>query len=177
VDSLNWDHGDGTNSTASALTHTHTYTRAGVYTVTLSVSDGVMSDTLTRTNYITATGGTVYTTTTRVITYAYECAASLKRSERDKLYRLTDADYRAAGLTAGSSGESSAYACDPVGNPVSAYASRCASSSGAEKILLFAKNALDLHLGRWRGMPTGIIVYGCSGLQVWWQLGADRAGL
>jgi PKD repeat protein len=86
------------------------YTRAGVYTVTLSVSDGVVTDTLTRTNYITATGGTVYTTTTRVITYTYECAASLKRSERDKLYRLTDADY--------SSGESFAYGYDPVGNPV-----------------------------------------------------------
>ncbi|MEJ2556525.1 MAG: hypothetical protein P8186_09905 [Anaerolineae bacterium] len=85
------------------------YTQAGVYT--LSVSDGVVTDTLTRTNYITATGGTVYTTTTRVITYTYECAASLKRSERDKLYRLTDADY--------SSGESFAYGYDPVGNPVS----------------------------------------------------------
>jgi RHS repeat-associated protein len=65
--------------------------------VTLSVSDGVVTDTLTRTNYITVTGGSVYTTTTRVITYTY-----------DKLYRLTDADY--------SSGESFAYAYDPVGN-------------------------------------------------------------
>jgi PKD repeat protein len=111
VDSLHWDYGDGSTSTTSALTHTHPYTQGGVYTVTLSVSDGVVTDTLTRTNYITATGGTVYTTTTRVITYTCECAASLKRSERDKLYRLTDADY--------SSGESFAYAYDRVGNPVS----------------------------------------------------------
>jgi RHS repeat-associated protein len=74
-----------------------TYTGAGVYTVTLSVSGGVVTDTLTRTNYITATGGTVYTTTTHVITYTY-----------DKLYRLTDADY--------SSGEAFAYGYDPVGN-------------------------------------------------------------
>jgi hypothetical protein len=59
----------------------------------------VVTDTLTRTNYITATGGTVYTTTTRVITYTY-----------DKLYRLTDADY--------STGEAFGYAYDPVGNPV-----------------------------------------------------------
>jgi YD repeat-containing protein len=57
----------------------------------------VVTDTLTRTNYITATGGTVYTITTRVITYTY-----------DKLYRLTDADY--------SSGESFTYGYDPVGN-------------------------------------------------------------
>jgi uncharacterized protein RhaS with RHS repeats len=50
-------------------------------------------------------------TTTRVITYTYECAASLKHSERDKLYRLTGAGY--------SSGESFAYGYDPVGNPIS----------------------------------------------------------
>jgi hypothetical protein len=59
-----------------------------------------------------------YTTTTRVITYTYECAASLKRSERDKLYRLTGADYRSTVLTAGSTGEAYAYTYDPVGNPV-----------------------------------------------------------
>jgi hypothetical protein len=67
------------------LVYFHTYTGAGVYTVTLSVSDGMVTDILTRTNYITATGGTVYTTT-RVITYTYECAAALKQGERDKLY-------------------------------------------------------------------------------------------
>jgi PKD repeat protein len=116
ITSALWAYGDGVISNTLALTHTHTYTRAGVYTVTLSVSDGVVTDTLTRTNYITATGGTVYTTTTHVITYTYECAASLKRSERDKLYRLTGADY--------STGEAFAYGYDPVGNPVSAYASR-----------------------------------------------------
>jgi hypothetical protein len=50
--------------------------------VTLSVSDGVVTDTLTRTNYITVSSGIAYTTTTRVTTYTY-----------DKLYRLTDADW------------------------------------------------------------------------------------
>jgi hypothetical protein len=34
-----------------------------------------------------------YTTTTRVITYTYECIASLKRTERDNLYGPTGADY------------------------------------------------------------------------------------
>jgi hypothetical protein len=43
-------------------------------------------------------------------TFTYECAASLKRSERDKLYRLTGAEY--------STGEEFSYAYDPVGNPV-----------------------------------------------------------
>jgi hypothetical protein len=52
-----------------------------------------------------------YTTTTRVITYTYECAASLEQGERDKLYRLTGADY--------STGEEFSYAYDAVGNPVS----------------------------------------------------------
>jgi YD repeat-containing protein len=97
ITSALWAYGHGVISNTLALTHPHIYTRAGVYTVTLSVSDGVVTDTLTRTNYITATGGTVYTTTTRVITYTY-----------DKLYRLTGADY--------SSGESFAYGYDPVGN-------------------------------------------------------------
>jgi YD repeat-containing protein len=94
-----WSYGDGVTGTTSALTHTHAYTQAGVYTVALSVSDGVVTDTLTRTAYITA-GTSGYTTTARVITYVY-----------DDLYRLTGADY--------STGESFAYAYDPVGNPVS----------------------------------------------------------
>jgi PKD repeat protein len=64
-----WAYGDGVLSNTLALTHTHTYTRAGVYTVTLSVSDGVMTDTLTCTNYITVSAGIGYITTTRVITY------------------------------------------------------------------------------------------------------------
>jgi hypothetical protein len=73
--------------------------------VTLSVSDGVVTDTLTRTNYLTVSAGIGYTTTTRVITYTY-----------DPLYRLTGADYRSTGLTAGSSGEAFSYAYDAVGN-------------------------------------------------------------
>jgi PKD repeat protein len=102
-----WSYGDGVISTTLALTHTHAYTRAGVYTVTLSVSDGVVTDTLTRTNYITA-GTSGYTTTARVITYLY-----------DDLYRLTGADYSTPAAGAGQAGESFAYAYDPVGNPVS----------------------------------------------------------
>ncbi len=58
--------------------------------------------------------------TTRVITYTYECAASLERSEKDPLYRLAGADHRSIGLTAGSTGEGFEYAYDAVGNPVSA---------------------------------------------------------
>jgi RHS repeat-associated protein/uncharacterized repeat protein (TIGR01451 family) len=54
ITSALWAYGDGVTSTTSALTHTHTYTQAGVYSVSLSVSDGVVTDTLTRTNYITA---------------------------------------------------------------------------------------------------------------------------
>jgi PKD repeat protein len=46
-----WDFGDGITSTLTSPTHT--YTTAGIYTVTLTVSDGVDSNTVTRTNYIT----------------------------------------------------------------------------------------------------------------------------
>jgi hypothetical protein len=47
--------------------------------------------------------------TTHLITYTYECVASLKQSERDKFYRLTGASHRSAGLAVGSSGASFAY--------------------------------------------------------------------
>jgi hypothetical protein len=96
VDSLHWDYGDGATSTTSALTHTHPYTQPGTYTVTLTVNGLGGTDTQTATIGVVSQ---TYTTTTRVITYTY-----------DKLYRLTDADY--------SSGETFAYAYDPVGNPV-----------------------------------------------------------
>lgn len=48
-----WHFGDAITSTQSSPTHT--YTLPGVYTVTLTVSDGSLTDTLTRTNYITVT--------------------------------------------------------------------------------------------------------------------------
>ncbi len=51
--SLLWLYGDGLTSTI-ATTHAHTYSSAGVYTVTLQANNPVGSDTLTRTNYITA---------------------------------------------------------------------------------------------------------------------------
>jgi len=76
---------------------THTYTTTGVYTVSLTATGPGGSDTLTRPNYITVTSSGGYTTTTRVITYAY-----------DPLNRLTGADY--------STGESFEYAYDEVGN-------------------------------------------------------------
>ncbi len=46
-----WDFGDGTTDTV--LNPSHTYIQAGAYTVTLIASDGVVSDTLTRVNFIT----------------------------------------------------------------------------------------------------------------------------
>lgn len=48
-----WSFGDGITSTLPSPTHT--YTAVGVYTVTLSASNGTLSDTLTRTNYLTVT--------------------------------------------------------------------------------------------------------------------------
>jgi len=49
--SILWDFGDGITSTLASPTHT--YTVAGTYTVTLTVSDGIDTSTITRPNYIT----------------------------------------------------------------------------------------------------------------------------
>jgi PKD repeat protein len=46
-----WGFGDGITSTLTSPTHT--YTAAGVYTVTLTVSDGIDTSTITRPDYIT----------------------------------------------------------------------------------------------------------------------------
>jgi PKD repeat protein len=73
------------------------YTQPGVYTVTLMVHGLGGSDTLMRTNYITVSSDIAYTTTHRVISYAY-----------DSLYRLITATY--------STSEFYHYAYDPVGN-------------------------------------------------------------
>jgi PKD repeat protein len=51
-----WDFGDGISDTA--ISPTHTYTRAGVYTVSLTAVGPGGSDTLTRTHYITANPST-----------------------------------------------------------------------------------------------------------------------
>ena len=84
--------GDGsTRLTTSASAHpTHTYTRTGLFTVSLQITDGLLSAVETRTGYLSV--GDV-----RVIEYEY-----------DGLYRLVEADY--------SSGEYFAYAYDSVGN-------------------------------------------------------------
>jgi PKD repeat protein len=55
ITSTLWAYGDGAISNTTALTHPHTYTQAGVYNVSLTVSDGLATDTLTRSNYITVT--------------------------------------------------------------------------------------------------------------------------
>jgi thermitase len=45
-----WDFGDG--STSTEQNPTHSYTAEGIYTVSLTVSDGAASDTMTKTDYI-----------------------------------------------------------------------------------------------------------------------------
>jgi PKD repeat protein len=53
ITSWAWNFGDGGTSTSQ--NPVHTYTAAGTYSVTLSVSDGTISDEETKTNYITVT--------------------------------------------------------------------------------------------------------------------------
>jgi len=53
ITSRSWTFGDG--GTSTAVSPSHTYTAAGTYTVSLTVTGPGGSNTLTRTNYITAT--------------------------------------------------------------------------------------------------------------------------
>jgi len=55
--SWKWDFGDG--GTSSTKSPSHTYSKAGTYTVTLNVSDGVSSDSEVKINYITVEEKTV----------------------------------------------------------------------------------------------------------------------
>lgn len=52
-----WTFGDGGTSTSQ--NPSHTYTTAGTYTVSLTASDGINSDTETKTGYITVSGGSL----------------------------------------------------------------------------------------------------------------------
>jgi M6 family metalloprotease-like protein len=54
IDTCSWTYGDGQTSTACTQDHDHTYQNPGIYTVSLSVNGYSGSDSLTRTNYISA---------------------------------------------------------------------------------------------------------------------------
>ncbi|NTW24685.1 MAG: PKD domain-containing protein, partial [Lentimicrobium sp.] len=70
ITSWQWNFGDGGTSTQQ--NPTHTYTLAGTYTVSLTVSDGSISNTETKTSYITVTGGsTGNSTLTGMVTDAF----------------------------------------------------------------------------------------------------------
>jgi PKD repeat protein len=104
VTGYEWAFGD---DSTSVITHpTHVYTTTGVYTVSLTVTGPGISDTLTRTNYITVTSAAGEPVIiTRVITYTY-----------DPLNRLTEADYSTPSTGSGQAGEQFEYAYDEMGN-------------------------------------------------------------
>jgi len=52
-----WDYGDGQDYISTLLVSSHIYTAAGFYTVTLTVSNEMVTSTLTRPNYIIVTAG------------------------------------------------------------------------------------------------------------------------
>ncbi len=54
IDTCSWTYGDGQTSTVCTQDHDHTYQNPGIYTVSLSVSGYSGSDSLTRTNYVSA---------------------------------------------------------------------------------------------------------------------------
>ncbi len=98
ITSYLWTFGDG--STSTITNPEHTYTATGYYTVALTAYAGAAQDTITKTNYITATsGGSAATLLTTTIGYTY-----------DPLQRLTGA------TASGATTYTFAYAYDAVGN-------------------------------------------------------------
>lgn len=59
ISSCLWEYGDGTTGTSCDPYHDHVYTSAGSYTVKLTVTGPGGSNTMTRSNYITATAAAV----------------------------------------------------------------------------------------------------------------------
>jgi len=96
ITSYLWNFGDGYTSTIT--NPAHRYEGAGYYTVTLTAHAGAEQETITKTNYLTATSGASPISTT-VIHYTY-----------DPLSRLTGATY------SGAYTYTFAYAYDAVGN-------------------------------------------------------------
>ncbi len=98
ITSYLWNFGDGVTSTIT--NPVHTYTQTGYFTVTLKAAAGAEEETITRTSFITVTGGggapSLITTT---IVYTY-----------DPLYRLIGANY------SGAYTYTFAYRYDAVGN-------------------------------------------------------------
>ncbi len=98
ITSYLWKFGDG--STSTITNPEHTYTTTGYYTVALTAYAGAAQDTITKTNYITATsGGSAATLLTTTIGYTY-----------DPLQRLMGA------IASGATTYTFAYAYDAVGN-------------------------------------------------------------
>ncbi len=98
ITSYLWKFGD--DSTSAIANPEHTYTATGYYTVALTAYTGAAQDTITKTNYITATsGGSAATLLTTTIGYTY-----------DPLQRLISA------TASGATTYTFAYAYDAVGN-------------------------------------------------------------
>jgi PKD repeat protein len=81
ADTWLWSFGDGGISLSP--TPTHTYTAAGVYTVSLRVSNAVGSDILTRTHYITVSG----------LSAAFSAAPTVGRSPLTVTFANQSTDY------------------------------------------------------------------------------------
>ncbi|MEW5956352.1 MAG: PKD domain-containing protein [Chloroflexota bacterium] len=68
-----WDFGDGSPPVSNDIaTATHSYSQGGVYTVSLTVSDGNVTDTLTRPAYLTVYGAGERVTAGQQVLYTFE---------------------------------------------------------------------------------------------------------
>lgn len=80
-----WDFGDGYTSTQQ--NPTHQYATDGVYSVTLTVTNGIGSDSLTMNNYITALKGDAHGDSWLGVAFARKKAAE-KRQERERRRKM-----------------------------------------------------------------------------------------
>ena len=86
VTAATWDFGDGIVTNTTALVVPHKYTVQGIYSVTLTATDGVGTETLTRNNYVTVFAPAIPSFTLTAGPYTAPVTVNFTNTSQNALY-------------------------------------------------------------------------------------------